>query len=66
MFYDNNILFFTFKKFGLNLNARSFFIVKNESKCVNKGASLTPAVDRERYKFPQIHQIAKMFCTIFK
>jgi len=31
---------------------QDLFIVKSVSKSCDKGASLTPAVDREKYKFP--------------
>ena len=49
MFYDNNIIIaLHISKFRLNLNSKSFFIVKNVSKSCKKGASLTPAVDIER------------------
>ena len=41
MFYDNNILLYTFAKFHLNINARAFFLSKMCQKVVNKSAKLT-------------------------
>ena len=63
MFYDNNILLCTFEKLCLNLNARSFFIVKNVSKSCKEGAALTPAVP----KLPlQLTSIDNLFVGPFK
>jgi len=36
MFYDNNILFYIFEKFRLNLNSESFYVVKKSVKTLYK------------------------------
>jgi len=68
IFYVNNILLYTLEKFSLNLNARSFLLSKMCQKVVKKNLPcLQLLIKKDNFiYFPQIHQIAKMFCTVFK